>query len=208
MKLLSVNRSQAQPITVGEKVDQTGIFKTPTGESVRVDKLGLAGDVQVSKKHHGGPDQAVYLYSARDYAWFSELLGRELSPGTFGENLTFSEFPAEVYVGDRFQVGEVLLEVTAPRIPCATFAARMGEPTFVETFKQAERPGVYARVITEGSVQAGDEVVYSRGQSDVSTLEMFRLHYTKPTLEQLERLLKAPIAERARETYEEELVAH
>ena len=208
MHLLSVNRSRAKPITVGSQVDQTGIFKTPASEPVRVGKLGLVGDVQVSKQHHGGPDQAVYLYSAQDYTWFSELLERELRPGTFGENLTLSEFPAEVYVGDRFEVGEVVLEVTAPRIPCATLAARVGEPTFVKTFKQAERPGLYTRVITEGSVQAGDEVTYLRGQSNISTLEMFRLHYVKRTREQLERLLAAPIDERGRKAYEEELAAY
>ena len=207
MKLIAVNRSQAKPITVGDRIDQTGIFKTPADAPVHVNKLGLAGDVQVAKKHHGGPDQAVYLYSAQDYAWFSKQLCRELAPGTFGENLTLSELPAEVYVGDRFEVGEVLLEVTAPRIPCATLAARVGKPDFVKTFKQAERPGVYTRVLTEGRLKAGDEVGYSRGQGDVSTLEMFRLHYTKPTREQAERVLKAPIAERARKAYKE-LAAH
>ena len=207
MHLLSVNSSQAKPITVGNQVDQTGIFKTPVSEPVQVGKLGLAGDVQVAEQHHGGPDQAVYLYSAEDYTWFSGQLGRELHPGTFGENLTLSELPTEVYVGDRFEVGEIVLEVTAPRIPCATLAARMGEPTFVKTFKQAERPGLYARVLKEGSVKAGDTVTYTRGQSAVSTLEMFRLHYVKRTPEQLRSLLAAPIDERGRKAYEEELAA-
>lgn len=205
MRLLSVNRSRAKPITVGSRVDQTGIFKTPADEPVRVGKLGLAGDVQVSKQHHGGPDQAVYLYNAKDYAWFSEQLGHELTPGTFGENLTLSEFPENVYIGDRFEIGAVLLEVTAPRIPCATLAARVGKPDFVKTFKQAERPGVYARVLREGSLKVGDEGVYLRGQSNVSTSEMFQLHYTKPSREQVERVLAAPIAERAREAYKKEL---
>ena len=207
MNLLSVNRSLAKPITVGTRADRTGIFKTPAREPVRVGQLGLEDDVQVSTKHHGGPDQAVYLYSAEDYAWFSNALGRELGPGTFGENLTLSDFGGHtLYVGDRLQLGEVVLELTAPRIPCATLAARVGEPNFVKRFKQAERPGVYARVLTGGTLNRGDEAVYTRGASSVTTLELFRDHYDNTdTPAGLERLLSAPVAERSRRDLTERL---
>lgn len=207
MKLASVNRSLPKPITIGERRARTGIFKMPAAVSVRVGKLGLEEDVQVAKKHHGGPDQAVYLYSAEDYAWFSDVLGRELAAGTFGENLTLSSFGGNpLFVGDRLRIGEVLLELTAPRIPCATLAARMGDPKFVKRFKEAERPGVYARVLTEGALQEGDEVVYVRGSSDVTVLELFRTFYDRaPEPEELERLLGAPVAERSRKDLEAQL---
>lgn len=207
MKLLSVNRGLPKPITIGARIERTGIFKTPAAASVRVGKLGLEEDVQVAKKHHGGPDQAVYLYSAEDYAWFSGILGRELAPGTFGENLTLSSFGENpLFVGDRLRIGEVLLELTAPRIPCATLAARMGDPGFVKRFKEAERPGVYARVLAEGRLQEGDEAVYMRGDSDVTVLELFRNFYDRaPKPEELERLLGAPLAERSRKDLEAQL---
>ena len=207
MKLLSVNRSLPKPITVGVRADRTGIFKTPADEPVYVGKLGLEEDVQVSKKHHGGLDQAVYLYSAEDYAWFAQRLGRELAPGTFGENLTLSDFGEHtLYIGDRLNIGEVVLELTAPRIPCATLAARMGDTGFVKRFQKAERPGVYARVLQEGSLRQGDEVVYTRGDSIVTVLELFHNYYDKaPTRVGLERLLSAPLAERARKDLEAQL---
>ena len=89
-----------------------------------------------------GPDQALYLYSAEDYAWWAGELGAPPAPGTFGENLTLSSFgPVEVRIGDRFRVGAALVEATAPRIPCATFATRMGEPDWVKRFAAARRPG-------------------------------------------------------------------
>ena len=207
MNLLSVNRSSAKPITVGTRTDRTGIFKTPAEVPVWVGELGLEDDVQVSVNHHGGPDQAVYLYSAEDYAWFSGEMGRELAPGTFGENLTLSDFGGNtLYIGDRLQIGEVVLELTSPRIPCATLAARMGEPGFVKRFKQAERPGVYARVLTQGTLRRGDEVVYTRGDSDVATLELFHDFYKNTTAPAgLQRLLSAPVAERSRRDFEARL---
>ncbi|CAN5754055.1 MOSC domain-containing protein [soil metagenome] len=163
--------------------------------------------MQFSTKHHCGPDQAVYLYSAEDYAWFSSEMGRELGAGTFGENLTLSDFGGNtLYIGDRLKIGEVVLELTAPRIPCATLAARMGEPGFVKRFKQAERPGVYARVLTQGMLRQGDEVVYTRGDSDVTVMELFHDYYdTTRTPAGLERLLSAPVAVRSRQDLEARL---
>lgn len=206
MQLLSVNLSGPKPLVQNGEVIQTGILKTPQTDPVFVGELGLAGDVQVAKKHHGGPDQAVYLYSQEDYDWFSVQLERPLSPGMFGENLTVSSFGAdELFVGDRLQVGEVTLEITAPRIPCATFAARMDDLNFVKTFKEAERPGVYARVLNPGRVQAGDRMTYKRGSSDLSVLAYFRLFYQKSyTAAELGRVLAAPIDIRGRNAYEAE----
>jgi len=103
-------------------------------------------------------------------------------------------------------IGEVLLELTDPRIPCATFAARMEDMEFVKKFKQAERPGVYARVLQTGYIQMGDEVTYLRGQSDVTILESFKLFFKKsPSKQEIERQLSAPISIRARSAFEKML---
>ena len=201
MELISINVGQMRPLNNGKSSGQSGIFKLPVAGPVIVTELGLVDDVIVDTKHHGGPDQAVYIYGAPDYAWWSAELGTELEPGTFGDNLTISGLESGSFaIGDRLQVGEVVLEVTAPRIPCSTLAARMGDPTFVKRFRAAERPGLYCRVIQTGRVRVDDAVTYEPYQGDrVTILEMFRDFY-EPQLsaETLQRYQAAPIAIRDR----------
>jgi MOSC domain-containing protein YiiM len=175
---------------------------------VEIKRLGMEGDVICDKKNHGGADQAIYVYGAADYEWWSKELGREIAPGTFGENLTISGLEsAQFNVGDSLHVGEVTLQVTAPRIPCGTFAARMNDPQWVKKFRLAERPGLYCRVIREGVVQAGDPVFVERyAEETISILDMFRDYYDKHKSEEtLRRHLQAPIAIRARRDLEKEL---
>jgi MOSC domain-containing protein YiiM len=206
MILVSVNVSGPKPLERAGKSGQTGILKESVTGQMKVNLLRLEHDTQVDSENHGGKDQAVYIYSSDDYAWWSEQLGTILEPGTFGENLTVSSLPEPLYIGDRFEIGSVILEVTAPRIPCSTLAARMNDLAFVKTFVKAARPGVYTRVIQEGTLQAGDEVNYMRGNYDVTALEVFHMFYQKvQAIEDLERFLAAPIAERARKDYERTL---
>jgi MOSC domain-containing protein YiiM len=114
-----------------------------------------------------------------DYDWWAAELGRPLEPGTFGENLTVSGLlSSDFAIGDLLHVGEVTLQVTAPRIPCVTLAVRMDDPTFVKRFRRGERPGFYCRVIKAGSLRIGDGVrreAYS-GET-VSALDVFRNWY-------------------------------
>jgi MOSC domain-containing protein YiiM len=208
MNLISVNLGQERILQRNGRTERTGIFKLPTDESVRVTKLGLEGDVIVSKKHHGGPDQAVYVYGTGDYAWWSQELGQDIAPGTFGENLTISALEsAQFNIGDYLHIEEVTLQVTAPRIPCNTFAGRMKDPQWVKRFRHAERPGLYCRVIQEGLVKAGDPVSMERyGGDTISIPEMFVDYYKKNKNEEtLRRHLRAPIAIRARRDLEKEL---
>ena len=208
MQLESVNLGQEQILQNKGRVERTGIFKFPAGGPVRVTTLGLEGDTILSKKHHGGPDQAVYVYGGTDYAWWSEELKKEMAPGMFGENLTISDLEsAQFNVGDTLQVGEVTLQVTAPRIPCETFAARMEDPKWVKRFRHAERPGLYCRVLQEGFVKAGDPVsIENYSGETISVLEMFRDFYdSNKSEETLRRHLNAPIAIRARRDLEKEL---
>jgi MOSC domain-containing protein YiiM len=210
MNLISVNLGQERILHRKGRFERTGIFKFATNEAVKVTKLGLADDVIVSKKHHGGPDQAVYVYGAADYEWWSKELGMEIAPGTFGENLTISELEsAQFNVGDYLHVGEVILQVTAPRIPCGTFATRMDDPQWVKRFRHAERPGLYCRVTQEGFVKAGDTVSIENYPGEtISILQMFRDYYDRDKSEEtLRRHLNAPIAIRARRDLEKELRA-
>jgi len=208
MNLISVNLGQERVLERRDRTERTGIFKFPTDKPVRVTKLGLEGDVIVSKKHHGGPDQAVYVYGMGDYEWWSQALGKDIAPGTFGENLTISELESGQFnIGDYLHTPEVTLQVTAPRIPCSTFAGRMDDPQWVKRFRQAERPGLYCRVLREGLVRTGDAVSMEIYQGEtISIPEMFRDFYEKNKSEEsLRRQLKAPIAIRARRDLEKEL---
>jgi MOSC domain-containing protein YiiM len=209
MELISVNTGHAEPIQKAKKLGVTGILKRPLESVGYIGPEGLAGDTICDTANHGGPDQAVYLYGTDDYAWWSAELGRALEPGAFGENLTIAGLAsAHFNIGDRLLVGDsvggVILEVTAPRIPCATLAARMGDPAFGKRYRAAERPGLYCRVIRPGNVQVGDTVTVEpyRGET-VGVLEMFRDFY-RPTLDEatLRRYLAAPVAIRDRVTKE------
>jgi MOSC domain-containing protein YiiM len=208
MKLLSVNIGQKRTQQKGSELETTGIYKLPVQEPVEIKFLGIQSDFICDQKNHGGPDQAIYIYGQPDYEWWSKELGKDLGPGTFGENLTVSELEsARFNIGDRLHVGSAILEVTAPRIPCSTLAARMGDPQFVKKYRNAGRPGLYCRVIQEGSVQTGDEVALKSYKDEtLSIVQMFRDYYDNHKSEETLRLhLRAPIAIRAREDAERDL---
>ncbi|RJP47548.1 MAG: MOSC domain-containing protein [Anaerolineaceae bacterium] len=211
MKLISVNVGEKRTLQKGDKWVTTGIFKFPASGRVRIGELGLEGDVIMDAKHHGGPDQAVYVYGEADYAWWREQLGRDLPPGIFGENLTISELESASFnVGDVLLVGEVKLQVTAPRIPCSDFAARMDDLQWVKKFRAAERPGLYCRVLQEGFVQAGDSVTVEKYEGEtLSLVQMYRDHYqSEKDKALLQRHLAAPVSIRTRRKMEDELQKH
>ena len=153
--LRSLTIGKASPTAV-KASGKTGIDKKPVGGKIHVGRLGLAGDEICDLENHGGEDQAVYVYGSADYDWWQAELGRDLQAGVFGENMVFEALSCrDVFVGDRFTVGELVLEVTSARIPCATFAERMGDKLFPKRFQKAGRPGFYCRVIKTGDVAAG-----------------------------------------------------
>ncbi len=208
MHVLSINIGSARTIGNAKASPKTGIYKLPVAGPVQVTAAGLPGDAICSAEHHGGPDQAVYVYGAPDYAFWSAELGHALAPGTFGENLTISGLEsAALAIGDRLHIGAVILEVTAPRIPCGTFAQRMGDPGFVKRFRAAERPGFYCRVVREGEIRAGQPVTLEPYAGEpVKVIEVFRDYY-EPARDPaaIRRFLAAPIAIRARIEKERQL---
>jgi MOSC domain-containing protein YiiM len=157
--VLSVNLADVRTIERRGKPVRTGIWKLPAAGRVHAGREGLDGDVQADRRVHGGPDMAVYSYAREDADWWEAQLGRELEDGTFGENLTLRGIEVTgALVGERWRVGEALLEVSAPRIPCWKLGVKMDDPRFVKTFGRALRPGAYLRVIEEGTIAAGDTV--------------------------------------------------
>lgn len=169
-QVISVNLAHVMPTPgpppngpVDRKPTQTGIDKRPVTESVAVRRLGLVGDSICDTANHGGPDQAVYAYAESDTAWWQAELADELAftlrPGSLGENLTLRGVElTHAVIGERWRIGSVVLQVTAPRIPCSTFAGYWKVDRLAKRFIEAARPGAYLRVLTEGELRVGDPV--------------------------------------------------
>ncbi|MEQ8486513.1 MAG: MOSC domain-containing protein [Pseudomonadales bacterium] len=207
MRLESVNVGRRERLSGRHFDGYTGIGKRPVAGPVAVSELGLGGDAIIDTRHHGGPDQAVYAYRQEDYAWWSAELGRPLEPGTFGDNLTLSGLAeAGLVVGTRLVFEQVVLEVTAPRIPCNTLAQRMGDAGFVKRFMRGERPGFYCRVVRTGAVTSGEPFTLIEHQGvRVSTVQMFRDRHAQLDAAALRRYLSVPIDERSRSYFEGKL---
>lgn len=209
MQVLSINIGHAQPLDATNPSRTSGIFKTPVAGPVQITVSGVDGDAIVNTQNHGGVDQAVYIYGRPDYDAFAQELGYALPNGIFGENLTLSGFESVACrIGDRFSIGEVVLEVTAPRTPCESLNARMGDNQFVKRFFAADRPGCYCRVITPGSIQSGDMVAYL--PSDRPGIRIVDAHrIMRPgqthTTDTIRRFLAEPIHIRLRTYLESEL---
>ncbi|MCO8302521.1 MOSC domain-containing protein [Streptomyces hygroscopicus] len=183
--VLTVNLGRAMKTDHTDCPAGTGIDKRPVDGPVRVappgpkgqGASGLAGDTVCDTRHHGGDDQAVYAYAREDLDTWERELGRELSNGVFGENLTTSGIDVSgARIGERWRVGSgLLLEVTSPRIPCRTFAGWLGERGWVKRFTQAAVPGAYLRVLEPGEVRSGDPVeIVHRPDHEVTVAFLFR----------------------------------
>jgi MOSC domain-containing protein YiiM len=153
------------------KAEPTGFAKRPVAGAVAVrapgtlkGESGLAGDAIGDKENHGGDDQAVYAFAREDLDRWERELGRVLPDGSFGENLTTAGAdPNAALIGEQWRVGDdLVLQVTSPRLPCRTFAARMGVEGWAKRFTEDGRPGAYLKVVQPGPVRAGDVIVVSR----------------------------------------------
>lgn len=162
-KVLSVN--VAAIIHEGEwtgSEGRTGIDKRPIEGQVKFANNCVAGDAVIDKKAHGGYDKAVYAYAREDADWWEREISRKITNGSFGENLTTSGIDVNSsLIGERWQIGTTILEVSEPRIPCRVFAGFWDRPTLIKDFTNAKRPGAYLRIIEEGVISAGEELIVS-----------------------------------------------
>jgi len=147
-----------------DREEQSGIDKRSVDGPVIVGSEGLEGDVQVDRRFHGGVDRAVYAYAQADADHWVGVLGREVSPGLFGENLRIERLPvSDARIGERWRTSRgLVLEVTAPRMPCRTLQGFLDIPDMIARFNSAGRPGAYLRVLEQGSIAAGDRVRVER----------------------------------------------
>jgi MOSC domain-containing protein YiiM len=188
VRAVNVGKLAPNPAKGGE----TAIVKSPAERPVFVSapgpvrgESGLEGDFIGDKKNHGGDDQAVYAFAREDLDRWEAEVGFVLPDGAFGENLTTIGIdPNEAKIGERWRVGpDILLEVTSPRIPCKTFAARMGVVGWARRFSESGRPGAYLRVLQAGSVSAGDPISVVRRPAHGVTVSMALFAFTvKPQI--------------------------
>lgn len=177
--VLSVNVSPAVTVPHRGSWIKTGIFKKPVEGRVRFSGVNLRGDDQADRKVHGGHERSAYAYAEEDYLWWQDRLGMTLPHGKFGENLTLRGVDvSNALIGERWKLGNVVVQVTSPRVPCFKLGMAMNDQKFVKRFSQALRPGAYLALVQEGDVAAGDlaEVIW-RPDHSLTVKEMVRIYF-------------------------------
>ena len=179
MKVLAVSVGRPREAEWEGQTRTSGIWKTPVEGRVHLGRLNFDGDGQHDLRVHGGPSRAAYLYPAEHYdAWRRELPSLVLTPGAFGENLTVTGLREdEVRIGDQLAIGDAIVVVTQPRLPCTNLAMRLGQPDIIRRFTESGRFGFYLGVVREGSIGAGDSVAFShREERSFNILEIATLY--------------------------------
>jgi MOSC domain-containing protein YiiM len=178
----------------GKKV-RTGICKAPVSKALQLGQLGLEGDGVADLKHHGGADKAVCVYILDHYPYWQEVLGAALPAAAFGENLSVSSMKEDdVCIGDIFRVGTALVQVSQPRQPCSTLAARYDRSDMVKLVVDSGHTGFYFKVLQNGVVRQGDRISLIESDPDrVSVTFANRIfHHDKRNREGIEKMLAVP----------------
>jgi ferredoxin-NADP reductase/MOSC domain-containing protein YiiM/ferredoxin len=195
-RLLSVNVGLPRDIPWQGRTVHTGIWKTPVQGRRMARRLNIDGDGQGDLQGHGGEHRAVFVYQIDSYRYWQAQLGRnDFAYGQFGENFTIDGLPdTEVCVGDRYRIGGALFEVTQPRVTCYRVGIRMNEPQMAALLVAHHQPGFYFRVLEEGEVEAGDEIVkVLAGPERMTVAETDALLYLPGRdRSELERALRVP----------------
>jgi MOSC domain-containing protein YiiM len=177
-RLVSIQVGQPRAVQHMGREVLTGIYKLPVEGPVMVRRLNLDGDRQADLTVHGGVDKAVYCYPSEHYPTWQEELGRELPYGTFGENLTVAGLlETNLHIGDVLGIGDALLQISQPRLPCFKLGIKIGDQRFLKRFQESGRSGFYCRVLQEGLIEAGQPI--ERQESDAlqpTVLDIVRQH--------------------------------
>src|SRR5208283_44386 len=193
-RLLSVNVGLPRDVRWNGKTVRTSVWKSPVDGRRMVRKLDIDGDAQADLAGHGGEHRAVFVYQMDSYHYWESLLGRnDFTFGQFGENFTVEGLPDdEVCIGDRYRIGGAIFEVTQPRVTCYRVGIRMNEPRMPALLVAHHRPGFYFRVLQEGEVGAGDDIVkIADGPERISVADVDALLYLPGhSGEQLQRALR------------------
>lgn len=195
-RLVSVNVGLPRDVPWRGKSVHTGIWKTPVEGPVMVRRINIDGDGQGDLAGHGGEQRAVMVYQSESYDFWKTYLRRDdLKPGHFGENFTVTGLADDdVCIGDRYRIGDAEFEVTQPRVTCFRIGLRLDEPEMPNLLVAQHRPGFYFRVIAEGRVRAGDDVVRTRrGRHELSVADVDALLYLpNRNVEELRKVVDVP----------------
>ncbi len=194
-RVASLNVGLLRPLAHGGGQVPSGIFKAPVRGALRLGETGLEGDGQADTEHHGGPDKAVCVYATEHLPYWRERLGLGLEPGAFGENFsTEGLMETEVRIGDVYEVGEAVVQVSQPRSPCFKLARRHGEKELASWVKETGFTGFYLRCLKPGEVRSGDEFVsVEEAEHGLTVSEANRMmHGDGGDVEDIERLLATP----------------
>ncbi len=169
--LLSIQVAKPRAVRHMGKDVPTGIFKLPVTQPVMVRRLNIDRDEQGDLTVHGGVDKAVYCYAAEHYPAWREELARDLPYGTFGENLTVTGLMEdELHVGDLLEVGDAVLQVSQPRLPCYKLGIKIGSQRFLKRFLESGRSGFYCRVLQEGLIEPGQPITLKERDESQPTI--------------------------------------
>jgi MOSC domain-containing protein YiiM len=180
MKVLSVNIGEKQTVKWRGKSVETGIYKYPVVDSIRLESEDVVGDAVIDRRYHGGVDKACYLYSADHYEyWKTSFPDIEWQAGMMGENVTIEALSEKrVQIGDIYALGDALVQVSQPRQPCFKLGIRVGNQKIIKAFINQPYPGVYVKVIRPGEVKKGDGFeLRERLHNSIGLLEVWDLLY-------------------------------
>ena len=191
-KVLSVNVGTVREFEYSGRPAKSAIWKSPAVGRIAARGVNLDGDDQADRKAHGGPDKVVYAYAVEDARWWEQEIGRSLAYGELGENLTTEGIEVNnALIGEHWEIGTTVVEVSEPRIPCWRLGVRMNDHLFPRRFTMAFRPGTYLRIVVEGDMGAGDKIrLVERPDHDLTIRDVFRI-YTRDR-DEAERLLAVP----------------
>lgn len=175
MKIISTNIGKPITFEWNGKKEQTGIFKYPTDNSLFLSKNDVKNDTVIDRIHHGGINKAVYLFSADYYEYWKKIYPQlAWDWGMFGENLTVAGLDEyEVRIGDIYKIGEALVQISQPREPCYKLGVRFNDQKIIKQFVEHNHPGTYAKILEEGHVKTGNEIILVQQSSNSLTVQQF-----------------------------------
>lgn len=176
MKVISVNIGKKQTVIWKGKTYETGIYKYPVEDTIFLGKEDVVNDDVIDRKHHGGTNQAVYVYGKNHYAYWQNLYPNlEFNYGMFGENLTISNLDEEeIYIGNIYQLGEAKIQVTKPRQPCVKLGIRFQDVKAIKQFWNTTKSGVYFKVLETGKVAKNDVLILlEKGKNTLTIAEVY-----------------------------------
>ncbi|MEK8127764.1 MOSC domain-containing protein [Paenibacillus filicis] len=193
--IVSVNIGQPQPLAYQKKFVPSGIDKKPVTGSIQLSFFNLDGDGQADLVHHGGKDKALCAYPLEHYSYWESTLGKTFTCGDFGENMTISGLPeTDIHIGDIFQWGEAIIQLSQPRQPCFKLSAKHGEPQLPKLVEETGYTGYYFRVLREGIVSADAPLQLLELHPQAITVEYANriMHHEKQNAAAMLRLLELP----------------